>query len=182
MHYVKDVRFRDLKGYKWSVTYKDVKLAHFQHCIWMVLVSTSGSKLHQSSFKMAIFIRNFLFSLITVFSVVYGFDRGENTNAQLVQGSGIINVVFGGTLKTNCFSQINKTQINAVKRSENQVYVCLIFIDSCNLTAEAGFCYAYFPSFYYDAQEDKCKSFVYGKCSKFILKFSFWYIIKYFVL
>nr|W4VSH9.2 RecName: Full=Kunitz-type U19-barytoxin-Tl1a; Short=U19-BATX-Tl1a; AltName: Full=Kunitz-type serine protease inhibitor Kunitz-1; Flags: Precursor [Trittame loki] len=34
----------------------------------------------------------------------------------------------------------------------------------CNLPADAGMCYAYFPMFFYDASSRKCLNFIYGGC------------------
>ena len=36
--------------------------------------------------------------------------------------------------------------------------------DFCNLDAEAGKCMAYFPRFYFDRHDGKCKQFIYGGC------------------
>ncbi|XP_068679026.1 thrombin inhibitor hemalin-like [Montipora capricornis] len=36
--------------------------------------------------------------------------------------------------------------------------------DFCNLDSESGKCMAYFPKFYFDRQDGKCKEFIYGGC------------------
>ena len=48
----------------------------------------------------------------------------------------------------------------------NRTLIALIILPRtvCSLPADAGNCRAAFPAFYYDAQVNKCKSFVYGGC------------------
>ena len=48
----------------------------------------------------------------------------------------------------------------------NRTLIALIILPRtvCSLPADAGNCLAAFPAFYYDAQVNKCKSFVYGGC------------------
>ena len=36
--------------------------------------------------------------------------------------------------------------------------------DVCLMKPDPGFCKAYFPRFYYDAAEGRCKKFIYGGC------------------
>ncbi len=40
------------------------------------------------------------------------------------------------------------------------VYSC----NKCELEPMAGNCYAYFPKYYFDKEENKCKEFIWGGC------------------
>lgn len=36
--------------------------------------------------------------------------------------------------------------------------------DRCDLDPDPGYCKAYFPKYYYDKDEKKCKEFIWGGC------------------
>ncbi len=40
----------------------------------------------------------------------------------------------------------------------------VFLVSACNLPAEVGKCKAHIPSYYYDADTDSCKKFIYGGC------------------